>query len=243
MSHPDLPSTGPAPAQRRARRRALAGLLAGIVVVTAGCGLREGEPVEIPRSSIPDVLYEDTPAAADASLGRWPADIFLVTGREQALVPMRVSIAPTPDVVRAVLEALIAYAPPAGTGAGTGDEGINLIPAGTTLRSIRRTGDVLDVDLDRFTIEGPSQSRAFAQIVYTATNFQAIAKVRFSIDGEPVGVPLGNRTANPGQALARADFESVVPGSTTTSARPGTGTGTGTRGTTPGSAATTTTRR
>ncbi|MEU6849417.1 Gmad2 immunoglobulin-like domain-containing protein [Actinacidiphila alni] len=87
------------------------------------------------------------------------------------------------------------------------------IPSGTTLRSIAVRAHVATVDLSgRYDDGGGSASMKarLAQVVFTATRFPGIDKVRFELDGTPV-TALGGEGVVLNHPVGRADFEDVTP--------------------------------
>ncbi|MFI7413445.1 GerMN domain-containing protein [Streptomyces sp. NPDC049627] len=87
------------------------------------------------------------------------------------------------------------------------------IPSGTTLHSVVVDRKVATVDLSgRFDDGGGSLSmRArLAQVVFTATRFPTIEKVRFELDGKPV-TSFGGEGILLNGPVGRADFEDLTP--------------------------------
>lgn len=87
------------------------------------------------------------------------------------------------------------------------------IPSGTTLNSVAVSRHVATVDLSaRYDDGGGSLSmRArLAQVVFTATRFPAIEKVRFELDGKPV-TAFGGEGIVLNKPVGRADFEDLAP--------------------------------
>ena len=81
---------------------------------------------------------------------------------------------------------------------------------------MRRDGSLLTVDLTNFSVEGPGQTAAVAQIVYTATDLPGVGSVRLLINGKSVAVPLDDKGSTPGARLVRSDFPALEPESPTT---------------------------
>ncbi|WP_223189461.1 GerMN domain-containing protein [Streptomyces sp. TRM68416] len=87
------------------------------------------------------------------------------------------------------------------------------IPSGTTLNSVDVRNKVATVDLSgRYDDGGGSLSmRArLAQVVFTATRFPSIEKVRFELDGKPV-TSFGGEGIVLDRPVGRADFEDLSP--------------------------------
>lgn len=87
------------------------------------------------------------------------------------------------------------------------------IPSGTKLRSIAVSGKVATVDLSGRYDDGAGAASAkarLAQVVFTATRFAGVDKVRFELDGKPVTV-FGSAHIALKHPVGRADFEAVSP--------------------------------
>lgn len=203
------------------RTRGLA-LLAMATLALGACGLPEdSQPQEISRDSLPKTLIESpgSVTVVEPSERSTNQTIFLVRsqGTTDGLVAVNVAL-PAPnnggDLPRAVLERLISNPPTPETA-----DLSSAIPPGVRIRSAVINGDVLDLDLANLgTIESTRQRLAVAQFVYTATAIPGIRGVRFAIDGEPSGIPLDDRTADPGAVIGRSDFPKL---NAVTSATPG----------------------
>ncbi|MDT7839917.1 Gmad2 immunoglobulin-like domain-containing protein [Streptomyces justiciae] len=87
------------------------------------------------------------------------------------------------------------------------------IPSGTALRSIVVRRHVATIDLSgRYDDGGGSLSMQarLAQVVFTATRFPSIQKVRFELDGKPV-TSFGGEGIVLNHPVGRADFEDLAP--------------------------------
>jgi hypothetical protein len=87
------------------------------------------------------------------------------------------------------------------------------IPSGTTLHSIVVRRNVATIDLSgRYDDGGGSLSMQarLAQVVFTATRFPSIQKVRFELDGKPV-TSFGGEGIVLNHPVGRADFEDLAP--------------------------------
>ncbi|WP_228047721.1 Gmad2 immunoglobulin-like domain-containing protein [Streptomyces justiciae] len=87
------------------------------------------------------------------------------------------------------------------------------IPSGTTLRSIVVRRHAATIDLSgRYDDGGGSLSMQarLAQVVFTATRFPSIEKVRFELDGKPV-TSFGGEGIVLNHPVGRADFEDLAP--------------------------------
>ena len=206
------------------RRRRTVGLLVVIAsLVLSSCSLRQDDqPREITRNSLPDVLFQQSPA--NASPGSETRTFFMVKsgGATESLYRVLVPIQPPADprdFPRTIIEKLVTN-PPADT-----NEYSSVIPFTTRVLAVKQHDDILDIDLsnDLGTIELTRQRLAVGQIVYTATAIVGINFVRFFIDGTPSAVPVDDHTAEAGALISREDFPKLRPEpvtSTTTAVPP-----------------------
>jgi hypothetical protein len=195
----------------RGHRRPVPTLVLAAAVVAAlavgGCGLRpDDKPQAISRDQLDPTLFQDK---APGSVGSGTTKIYVLNnqGREPRLeaVPVLVD---TGDRYRSLLEALLAWTTPS---EGPFARYSSLIPHDTTLRAVRRDGDLLEVDLSNLIVEGPGQSAAVAHLVYTATDLPGIRAVRLLINGKPVAVSLGDKSSEAGARLGRGDLRDFDP--------------------------------
>ena len=193
----------------------LAATLALLVLVAAGC---DGDDAAVPppETTAPgETTPQPTPETATFA-------VYLL--RDGVIAPVRRTVASTPAVARAALEALM-------TGP-TGDEEseglVTAIPDGTTVLDVSVEDGVATVDLSSTFDDGggsASMQGRVAQVVATLTQFPTVERVAFRLDGEPVetiggeGVvvdpPIG-RTAIEEQT-PQILIESPLPGDTVTS--------------------------
>jgi len=207
------------------RRVVWATVVLAAALPAAACGgipLDEG-PREISRDRLPDALVEPTttlPPGVDPGDAGVNADLFLFldNGGEQVLVPCAVPTSAGGSVesrARAVVERLVNLDP---------DESelcpdvlTNAVPPNLIVLSVRlvveRDGNVLDLNLDRESVSGieaTQQRRAIAQLVFTATDVPGVSAVRFLANGEPISVPVEDRTADPGETITPSDFPTLA---------------------------------
>ncbi|WP_225321008.1 GerMN domain-containing protein [Streptomyces luteolifulvus] len=134
------------------------------------------------------------------------ASVYFLHGEKVSPAPR--TVAP-PTTAAGALRALLAG--PSSYERGHGRT--TTIPAGTTLNSVVVNRHVATVDLSgRYDDGGGSLSmRArLAQVVFTATRFPAIEKVRFELDGKPV-TSFGGEGIVLNGPVGRADFEDLAP--------------------------------
>lgn len=193
----------------------LAALLALLLLVAAGCdGNEEAEPPAETTGSV-ETTPQPTPETSTFA-------VYML--RDGVIAPLRRTVASTPAVARAALEALMTGP----TDAEESDGLVTAIPDGTTLLGVSVADGVATVDLSGTFDDGGGSASMLgrvAQVVATLTQFPTIERVAFRLDGEPVetiggeGVvvdpPLG-RTAIEEQS-PQILIESPLPEDTVTS--------------------------
>ncbi|MFD8079380.1 GerMN domain-containing protein [Streptomyces sp. NPDC059718] len=171
---------------------------------TAASG-ETGTPPATPGGRSPDPTAS---ASASTSTTATPRPVhaavyFLHEGKLSA-APRTVT---GPATAAAALRALLAG--PNGFERGHGRA--TAIPSGTALRSLAVRDRVATVDLSgRYDDAAPGTpvEARLAQVVFTATAFPGVEKVRFRVDGAP---PAGLGTVATGPPVGRADFEELSP--------------------------------
>ncbi len=149
-----------------------------------------------------------TTGATTSTIATEPVELYFVAGGVLESVSQ--------DLTRGVslgrvLTALESGPPPPDVGVGLTSD----LPIGLT-RGVTELGTgVATVDLVGELFEdipgGVEQRRAIAQIVLTLTMRPGIGQVSFTLDGEPLSVPkLGNVLSDPGEPVARNDYESLL---------------------------------
>ncbi|MEV6397913.1 GerMN domain-containing protein [Streptomyces sp. NPDC051907] len=131
--------------------------------------------------------------------------VYFLHGEHMSPAPRQVTAPATAD---GALRALLAGP----SRAERADERTTAIPAGTALNSVVVRRNLATVDLsERFDDGGDTSLRArVAQVVFTATRFPEIHKVRFALDGKPVS-SLGGEGVALDKPVGRADFEDLTP--------------------------------
>ncbi|MFE2542095.1 GerMN domain-containing protein [Actinacidiphila glaucinigra] len=111
-----------------------------------------------------------------------------------------------PATAAAALRALLAGP----NGVERGHDRATAIPSGTALRSLAVRDRVATVDLSGRYDDAPGASAdaRLAQVVFTATRFPGVERVRFRVDGRPAA---GLGPAAGGRPLGRGDFEDLSP--------------------------------
>jgi hypothetical protein len=207
------------PAHHHQRLLAVA-LVAVLGVFMAACGglALDQEPRLLDTDEVPDALVSPTtvdpgprpgPDTVDAALF-----LFWPDAGEEVLFGCAVPTAAGGSVeerAEAVIERLVRLDPVANPycpGAFTTAVPPDLTVLGRRL-VVEQGGNVLELSLAKGplgSVEATQQRRGIAQLVFTATDVPGVNAVRFLADGEPIAVPVENRTADPGEALRPADF-------------------------------------
>ncbi|MFF7648133.1 GerMN domain-containing protein [Streptomyces canus] len=147
-----------------------------------------------------------TPSAPGGTLRQVRASVYFLHGEKISPAPRSVNPpATTAGALRALLAGPSRYE--------RAQRRTTAIPSGTALRSVVVHRQVATVDLSgRYDDGGGSLSmRArLAQVVFTATRFPAIEKVRFEVDGKPV-TSFGGEGIVLNGPVGRADFEELAP--------------------------------
>jgi hypothetical protein len=190
----------------RAAVLALVGLLVA-ALAGAGCGLRpDDKPQAISQDQLDPTLFGER---SQTTVGSGSTKIYVINGQggdpRLEAIPVQID---TGDRYRSLLQALLAWSPPS---EGPYARLSSPIPRGTTLKEVRRDGDLLTVDLNSLSVEGPGQTAAVAQIVYTATDLPGIHWVKLLINSKPVAVPLDDKSSEIGAHLGRADLPRFDP--------------------------------
>lgn len=186
--------------------------LALLALAVAGC---DGDDVASPPETTPPVDTTTPPTSETTTFA-----IYLL--RDGLISPVRRSVAATPAVARAAVEAL--FAGP--TTDESGEELGTAIPEATSLLDLSIADGVATVDLSgAFDETGSAESLhgRVAQVVATLTQFPTVERVSFRLDGEPattigdqkVDPPIGRRAIE--EQTPQILIESPLPGDTVTS--------------------------
>lgn len=169
--------------------RARAALAAAVAVVAAACGIPDDDaPRVIAEDALPAELTDRPDVTAPIPPGEGETRIvYMVTaeGADQAprLVAVQRTIRRTDDLeqkITATLNSLIDR--------GEDREFGTRLPESLEVSGVHlnTTDRVLQIDLngDMASVEGRAQALAYAQLVFTATEFDGVDAVRFTKDGE-----------------------------------------------------------
>ena len=190
-----------------ARRAAALALAAWVALAACGVPPDDRASVASPES-VPFDLLGDAPSVTATTLPFAPterATIFLVQG--ERLAPVQREL-PAPVSVESVLEALADG--PTATEVQLGLRTALLAPG--LMGSGGVSGGIAVVDLGQpFTeIAGRDQILALAQIVSTVTGLPGVGRVRFTLDGNPVGILRGDGAVTT-ETVSRDDYATLAP--------------------------------
>jgi immunoglobulin-like protein involved in spore germination/sporulation and spore germination protein len=205
--------------RRRTGLRHLGAVGAGLVLVlsVAACGGDDGTATSTSQPATSTSPVSNAPTTSSSvPAGATSFTVYLVRDEKLMAAGRSTSAPVTPATA---LRALLAGP----QGSLERDLGMTTsIPAGTALHGVHVAGDVATVDLSKaFESGGGSQSmqaRA-AQVVFTATQFSGVSRVRFAIDGTPVTTIGGEGLIV--DRVGRTDFENVTPAILIESPTPG----------------------
>ncbi|HEV8627043.1 MAG TPA: GerMN domain-containing protein, partial [Acidimicrobiia bacterium] len=179
-------------------------------LVLAGCGVPPDDQATLAApASVPFDLLGQSPSVTATSLPfaqTEKATLFLVQG--ERLAPVQREL-PAPVSVESVLEALA-------SGPTTTEVQLGLRTALLTTPGLVNSGGVsggiATIDLGQpFTeIAGRDQIVALAQIVSTVTGLPGVGRVRFTLDGNPVGILRGDGAVTT-ETVSRDDYATLAP--------------------------------
>lgn len=199
-------------------RRASTVAAAAVAIIAAfvvSCGIPEDTaPRAISDDALPAELT-DQPSATTTippELAE-PAEIFLVVGEEDensrlVSVPRQVRRDQSLEgKIRSVLESLVRRA------GGESEVGTNYVPSTASILGLyldRETGRLtVNLSSDMGQVDRRGLPLAYAQLVYTATQFEGVNSVAFRIDGQDGPVPNGDGEST--QVVRRADYANFSP--------------------------------
>lgn len=187
--------------------------LAALVVAAlglAGCGIPPDDHATLAApDSVPFDLLGQAPSVTATTLPfaqTEKATLFLVQG--ERLAPVQREL-PAPVSVESVLDALASG--PTATEVQLGLRTALLLTPGL-MRSGGVSGGIATIDLGQpFTeIAGRDQIVALAQIVSTVTGLPGVGRVRFTLDGNPVGILRGDGAVTT-ETVSRDDYATLAP--------------------------------
>jgi spore germination protein GerM len=194
------------------RHRNAAGLAALVVAALglAGCGVPPDDHATLAApDSVPFDLLGQAPSVTATTLPfaqTEKATLFLVQG--ERLAPVQREL-PAPVSVESVLDALA-------TGPTTTEVQLGLRTALILTPDLMRSGGVsggiatIDIGQPFTEIAGRDQIVALAQIVSTVTGLPGVGRVRFTLDGNPVGILRGDGAVTT-ETVSRDDYATLAP--------------------------------
>jgi spore germination protein GerM len=190
-------------------------LLAALLVagVTA-CGLSEdAEPKVLAVDDVPADLLDPSPSSSTSVVQAPNAEVTVYYRVLQDGAPRLRGVTRSvadPASPAARIAALLQPPTPEEQAAGI----TTSIPADTRLlgTQLSQGEPVLTIDLSGavFDVQGEELRNAFAQLVWTATDLDAVGRVRFEIDGEEYRVP-DDAGIEQAETVGRADYEALRP--------------------------------
>jgi spore germination protein GerM len=186
------------------RRRALLVIVLVLVSLVAACG--------IPKDSHPRLIAEEpegfnTSTQPTTDVGGRKLDVYLIDGQADPLklAARERSTTQQPGPLEAVQALLLGLAK---------DDDVNgyqtKIPQDTQLRDDSKVeGDTVTIDLSSeiATISAQNAVQAYAQLVYTATQYEP-SQVRFMTEGKPISAQTDAATKS---VVTRDDYRSLAP--------------------------------
>jgi hypothetical protein len=204
------------------RRAAWRQVVAPAVLVAAGsllaaCGVPLSNAAQpLPKSGAPKGLLEHSPSTTTTtqpSSKAVPIDVFFFDATMTRLV-RTVAQEPPPDNTQAAVGlalGLLTYGPTAADNNAGYQTALSTSPQATpSVRLNNQTGLAsVSLDITTYDLYGPQATEAFAQIVYTITQFD-VKGVVFTYGGAPVSAPLvdGGFTTRP---VTRHDYATYAP--------------------------------
>jgi spore germination protein GerM len=163
----------------------------------------QGSATRIAPEDVPFGLLEDLPTTTTVAAGK-DAEVFFVSG--DRLIAVDRSVAADAD-----LEDLLGQVIAGPTEVEQTLGITTAVPAGS-LTSVDTSRGIAEVELSSSfgDIRSGDQIMALGQIVYTLTGQPGIGGVRFTVNGEPVTVPLSDDEQSD-DPLSRDDFAPIAP--------------------------------
>jgi spore germination protein GerM len=193
-----------------ARRRAVLAVAAAAAAVLAGCGVPPDDKATLAApDSVPFDLLGRAPSVTATTLPfaqTEKATLFLVQG--ERLAPVQREL-PAPVSVESVLEALV-------SGPTTTEVQLGLRTALLTAPGLVNSGGVsggiatIDLGQPFSEITGRDQIVSLAQIVSTVTGLPGVGRVRFTLNGNPVGILRGDGAVTT-ETVSRDDYATLAP--------------------------------
>ncbi|HET9441695.1 MAG TPA: GerMN domain-containing protein [Acidimicrobiales bacterium] len=190
------------------RARAAAGIAAATLAL-ASCGVpAEDQARRLAAEDVPYGLLEQAPPTTSTfrtpTVPKVGATVYLLAAGRLRAVPRQVT---APATIAKVLSALLTGPDDAELTAGLR----SAINPSASLLPRRAPPETVSIDLSAEFVQAPvsDQVLGLAQIVYTVTELPGVAGVTFTLDGEPIAVPIpSGTTVDP---VGRDAFAGVAP--------------------------------
>lgn len=193
------------------RMRLIVALVMAMLVVAACSSPVDSGPKAIRAASIPESLRSETPSTTTTTVPTGESEevtVYLIgPPPEQRLVPVK-RLVRSPVTVEKILQRL--FTPP------TTAEGVagfrTAISPETIVLGVQIENKILTVDVSKVFAFGdvPDQIRAYAQVVFTASETGAVTGVQFAVNGRRLEVPAGDGS-NQTTPLGRGAYQEYAP--------------------------------
>jgi spore germination protein GerM len=192
-------------------RRGLVVALALLATAVAlpGCGVRsDTEARDLSAGRVPYGLLDDAPTTTTSkpTPAVATADVLVFFVKDDRMIPKVRQVNAPPTVAKALTALLLGVQPDESR-----EEVRSAIDPTAAIQARALDPATYLVDLSAEFAQGPSSEQvlALAQIVYTATQFEGVTSVRFTLDGVPIEVPTGTGSLT-SAAVGRDAFEAVA---------------------------------
>jgi germination protein M len=194
-------------------------IVAGIVVIAAGCGVSDGvgdggvvsttAPSDTTVTEPPGGTTTTVPSHTSTTLDGDTMTVNVYFSKGEKMCAVTRVISKTQEVGAASMKALIEGPTAAETEAGM----VSNIPDGTTFLGLQIKDGVATVDLSKEYASGGGSLSMFmrlAEVVFTLTQFPTVEGVNFKLDGEAIDV-LGGEGIIIDHPQSRVDYEDMSP--------------------------------
>ncbi|MGQ0830126.1 MAG: GerMN domain-containing protein [Microthrixaceae bacterium] len=188
-------------------------LLLALLAIAAGCGVRaDSRPQEINAADLPADLLDPNPPTSTTAPGANTAVTVYMLVRQGDVTRLALVSRDVADASRPAdrINALLAPATPDEQALGL----ITSIPTDTVLLDTQLVPEsrelVVDLSGALFDVQGEELANAFAQLVWTVTELDAVRQVRFKVDGRAYRAPNAEGVEQQG-AVTRGDYNALAP--------------------------------
>lgn len=196
------------------RLRILAGLAVAGALLLPACGLpNEDTATPAGADEVPfGLLEEDPPQPPTTALPPTGpvTTIYLLDPSGERLIGVERAVPEGGDLSPSdIIDILLLGATASETNAGVHTE-----LSRDAVTTVNLAGGVANVDLEEefAELDGATQRRALAQLVYTLTSRPGVGRVSFTLAGQPIEVPRGDGTLTSG-SVSRDSYRELAPAS------------------------------